>query len=129
MLAVAEPWLEKKLHATIIISAYYKALRYALAHIERIARPVDVASDEEMLSIISSSIGTKFINRWSKQMCQMALDAVRIVTETQKEKTMVDLKHFVRIERVRACSHALMPTVYCLLSIRLPFSMIELSKG
>eukprot|EP01094_Clydonella_sp_ATCC50884_P005485 TRINITY_DN1440_c0_g1_i8.p1 TRINITY_DN1440_c0_g1~~TRINITY_DN1440_c0_g1_i8.p1 ORF type:complete len:323 (-),score=117.89 TRINITY_DN1440_c0_g1_i8:628-1596(-) len=100
VLAVAQPWLEKRMHATVIISAYYKALQAALAHIDRIAQSVDVASDERMLEIIRSSIGTKFISRWSVPMCRMALDAVRIVTEVAGDRKDVDLKHYVRVERI-----------------------------
>jgi hypothetical protein len=43
VLSVAEPWIEKNIHPTIIISAYSKALAFALQHIDRIAQNVCVS--------------------------------------------------------------------------------------
>jgi len=54
-----------------------------------------------MASLISSSIGTKFVSRWNDLMCKLALDAVRTVTwETQNGKTEVDIKRYARVEKV-----------------------------
>jgi len=41
---------------------------------------VDVDNDKEMYKIINSSIGTKFVSRWSDLMCGLALKAVRTVS-------------------------------------------------
>jgi len=76
MLNAAVPFLEKDMHATVIISAYNKALEDALSIVEQIAIKVNPDSREEMLRIIKSSLGTKMVNRWSDLMCGLALDAV-----------------------------------------------------
>lgn len=73
----------------------------ALQIIDEVSVQVDVDNDEEMYKIISSSIGTKFVNRWSKLMCSLALKAVRTVSlEIGSGKKEVDIKRYARIEKI-----------------------------
>lgn len=55
-----------------------------------------------MMSLIKSSIGTKFVSTWSDLMCKLALDAVRCVAieEDDTGKTEVDIKRYARVEKV-----------------------------
>lgn len=54
-----------------------------------------------MYQLISSSIGTKFVSRWSKLMCDLALRAVRTVThEIGGDKREVDVKRYARVEKI-----------------------------
>ena len=54
-----------------------------------------------MYGLISSSIGTKFVSRWSKLMCSLALTAVRTVAwEVNNGKKEVDIKRYARVEKV-----------------------------
>jgi len=84
----------------VIISAFNKALREALEIIKRISIPIDTSSDEEMLSLIKTSIGTKFVIRWSDLMCRLALQAIRTVTQDDQGMTTVDIKRYARVEKV-----------------------------
>ncbi|KAK9900727.1 T-complex protein 1 [Cystobasidium minutum MCA 4210] len=109
ILAHALPDIERNIHPVVIISAYKKALTEALRIIEEISVSVDPTSDDEMLQLIKTSIGTKFVSRWSDLMCSLALKAVRTVarmdehsdilgvTGPQKE---VDLKRNARVEKI-----------------------------
>lgn len=77
----------------------------ALSIIECISVPVDVNNEAEMLALIKTSIGTKFVSRWSEQMCKLALKAVQTVATTEqgsgsKENKTVDLKRYARVEKV-----------------------------
>lgn len=76
----------------MIISAFNKVLKEALDVIERISIPIDTSSDEEMLSLIKTSIGTKFVVCWSDLMCRFALRAVRTVAPSGAGITTVDIK-------------------------------------
>lgn len=101
MLAQALPQLERNIHPVVIIQAFKKALADALEIINEIAVTVDVDNDEEMYKIINSSIGTKFVSRWSKLMCSLALKAVRTVSlEIGTGKKEVDIKRYARIEKI-----------------------------
>jgi T-complex protein 1 subunit gamma len=70
--------------------------------VEDISTPVDTSNTEEMMSLIKSSIGTKFVSTWSDLMCKLALDAVRCVAieEDGTGKTEVDIKRYARVEKV-----------------------------
>ncbi|EAT86746.2 hypothetical protein SNOG_05682 [Parastagonospora nodorum SN15] len=101
ILAQALPQLERNIHPVVIIQAFKKALADALEIIDEIAVEVDVNNDEEMYKIINSSIGTKFVSRWSELMCSLALKAVRTVSlEVGAGKKEVDIKRYARIEKI-----------------------------
>jgi T-complex protein 1 subunit gamma len=101
ILAQALPQLERNIHPVVIISAFKHALKDALEIIEEISIPVDIDDDKAMYSLISSSIGTKFVSRWSELMCSLALKAVRTVThEIGNGKKEVDIKRYARVEKI-----------------------------
>ncbi|KAL2155340.1 hypothetical protein VTH82DRAFT_81 [Thermothelomyces myriococcoides] len=101
ILAQALPQLERNIHPVVIISAFKRALKDALEIIEEISLPIDVNDDKAMYQLISSSIGTKFVSRWSELMCSLALKAVRTVTwDVGNGKREVDIKRYARVEKV-----------------------------
>lgn len=53
-----------------------------------------------MLALIKTSIGTKFVVRWSELMCKLALQAVRTVAQRDAGITTVDIKRYARVEKV-----------------------------
>lgn len=101
ILAQALPQLERNIHPVIIISAFKHALKDALEIVDEISLPIDINDDKAMNSLISSSIGTKFVSRWSDLMCGLALKAVRTVSwEVGDGKQEVDIKRYARVEKV-----------------------------
>ncbi|RYP69464.1 hypothetical protein DL771_006116 [Monosporascus sp. 5C6A] len=101
ILAQALPQLERNIHPVVIISAFKRALKDALDIIDEISLPIDINDDKAMNGLISSSIGTKFVSRWSDLMCSLALNAVRTVTwEANNGKREVDIKRYARVEKV-----------------------------
>ncbi|EPQ30618.1 uncharacterized protein PFL1_02142 [Pseudozyma flocculosa PF-1] len=114
ILAQSLPQLERGIHPVIIISAFKKALARALEIIDDISIPVDIDNEKDMLALIKTSIGTKFVSRWSDLMCKLALKAVRTVSTTDASSAgstaaatagsspskTVDLKRYARVEKV-----------------------------
>lgn len=101
ILAQALPQLERNIHPVNIIAAFKHALKDALEIIEEISLPIDINDDKAMYQLISSSIGTKFVSRWSELMCSLALTAVRTVTwDIGNGKKEVDIKRYARVEKV-----------------------------
>lgn len=84
----------------VIISAYNKALKEALEITKRISIPIDTSNDDDMLSLIKTSIGTKFVSRWSDLMCKLALQAVRTVAQEDDGIKTVDIKRYARVEKI-----------------------------
>lgn len=106
ILAQSLSQLERDIHPVVIISAYTKALKEALAIVQRISIPIDTSSNADMLSLIKTSIGTKFVVRWSDLMCSLALHAVRTVASSEEHDgsgagiKSVDIKRYVRVEKI-----------------------------
>ncbi|KAH7339146.1 putative T-complex protein 1 gamma subunit [Rhizoctonia solani] len=112
VLAHTLPLLERSIHPVRIIAGLNAALVTALETVDRIATPIDSSSDEEMLALIKTAIGTKFVARWSDLMCSLALKAVRTVTQggestpslggvqTINGMTTIDIKRYARVEKV-----------------------------
>ena len=101
ILARALPQLERNIHPVVIIAAFKRALADALDIIEEISLPVDINDDKAMYSLISSSIGTKFVARWSELMCNLALKAVRTVShDIGGGKKEVDIKRYAKVEKI-----------------------------
>jgi len=100
ILAQSLAQLERDIHPVVIISAYNKALKEALEIVKRISIPINTDDDADMLSLIKTSIGTKFVMRWSDLMCKLALQAVRTVAQEDGGIKTVDIKRYARIEKV-----------------------------
>merc|ERR1719411_2142153 len=98
VLGVSQQFLEDKMHPTIIISAYRQALEDAVDVLEnKVAFDVDINNEAEMVKVIQSCIGTKFISRWADLACQIALRAVKTVVMEDGE---IDTKRYAKIEKI-----------------------------
>lgn len=100
ILSQSLPLLERNIHPVVIISAFNKALKSALDIVNEISVPIDTSNDESMLSLIKTSLGTKFVVRWSDLMCKLALQAVRTVMKDDDGIKTVDIKRYARVEKV-----------------------------
>lgn len=101
MLGVAEPLLEKKLHPTLIVSGYMKALDDSLAIMREIATPVDVSNKEAMQEIVRGAIDTKFASRWGNLISDLAVQAVETVAVTLPNgRKEIDTKRFAKVEKI-----------------------------
>ncbi len=102
ILAQTFPYIEKNIHPVIIIQALKKALADALEIIHEISRPIDIENEAAMVKLISASIGTKYIAKWSTRMCELALKAVKTVMVEDKATghKEIDIKRYVRVEKI-----------------------------
>ena len=53
-----------------------------------------------MIKIVKSAIGTKMISKWSNLACDVALKAVSTVSSEKSGRKEVDIKRYIRIEKV-----------------------------
>jgi T-complex protein 1 subunit gamma len=101
ILSVAEQFLHQQMHPTVIISAYRQALEEAAKLLkEKVSIPVDVNNQNEMIKIIKSCIGTKFVSKWSDLACKIALEAVSTVALEENGRKEIDIKRYARIEKI-----------------------------
>jgi T-complex protein 1 subunit gamma len=100
ILGVAQGLLDSKFHPVSIISAYRKALDVALKVLRECSVPVKSESDAEMMELLRGTLGTKIGQQWGEQLCGMALKAVRLVAKQDGPHAEVDIKRYVRIEKI-----------------------------
>lgn len=100
ILAQTFPYIEKNIHPVIIIQALKRALADGLEIIHSVSKSVDIDNDDAMISLIKASIGTKYINKWSDMMCKLSLKAVRTVLVQEGDYKEIDIKRYVRIEKI-----------------------------
>lgn len=113
MLILAEPLIQDRLHPTVIVQGYSKALQVALDICESMALKVDVNDRDRMMALVQSSIGTKFSSRWNDKMVEMALQAVLTVARPKgsdtsstsssnpyNHKMEVDIKRYAKVEKI-----------------------------
>merc|ERR1719316_911833 len=101
MLGVAEPLIEKKLHPTLIVSGYMKALEDSLKIMDELAYQVDTDSNEAMRDIVRGAIDTKFVSRWGNLISDLAIKAVQtVVVEKPDGRKEIDVKRYAKVEKI-----------------------------
>jgi T-complex protein 1 subunit gamma len=101
MLGVAQPLLEKKLHPTLIVSGYMRALDDAHKILKEIAYPIDTKNHEAMQDIVRGAIDTKFSSRWGNLISDLAIKAAETVyTVFPDGRKEIDMKRFAKVEKI-----------------------------
>ena len=107
LLSVAQPFLERGLHPRLLVSAYVRALDSAIAVMTRACLPLDTNDRQQMMSLVRSCLGTKFVSRFGDLICNLALDAVlRVTVDTDQlaadgsKRKEIDIKRYARVEKI-----------------------------
>jgi len=113
MLQVAEEFLDRRMHPRVIVTAYNRALFDSEEFLKSIAVKLDSSKEENILKIVRSTIGTKFVSRYGDLICKLALKAVNTVMESDADVKIdekdtnwehtnmsIDIKRFARIEKI-----------------------------
>ncbi|XP_076443647.1 T-complex protein 1 subunit gamma-like [Babylonia areolata] len=101
VLSVAEQFLEQQMHPTIIIAAYRQALEDLLEVLRtKVCVPVDTSDRSQMLNIVRSCLGTKFVSKWMDLACQIALDATSTVLIEENGRKEIDIKRYAKVEKI-----------------------------
>jgi len=99
MLHVAEPFLHQEIHPTVVINAYFKALEAISLILDDYSIPLDVNNRADIVKVVRSCIGTKFVSRWGDLMCNLAIDAVNTVSLERDGRKEIDIKRYAKVER------------------------------
>jgi len=100
MLVVAAPFIERSMHPTVIVRAYYLALEHIMDVMKTFARDVDPMDRKWMNTLLNSCIGTKFVSRYGSLVCDLALKAVTTVARLEGTRKEIDIKRFARVEKI-----------------------------
>lgn len=101
MLYVAEQFLDRQFHPTVICRAYSKALEDAVAALKEISFDIDITDRAMMLNIVRSCIGTKFTSRFGTLIADLAIDSVAIISvDLGNGLREVDIKKYIKTEKI-----------------------------
>ncbi|KAL9257311.1 T-complex protein 1 subunit gamma-like protein [Drosera capensis] len=101
MLHVAEAFIDKKYHPTVITRAYNKALEDAIAVLDKIAMTIDVNDRATMLGLVKSCIGTKFTSQFGDLIADLAIDSTSMVgVDLGQGLREVDIKKYIKVEKL-----------------------------
>eukprot|EP00211_Chloroparvula_japonica_P001174 CAMPEP_0119131068 /NCGR_PEP_ID=MMETSP1310-20130426/9367_1 /TAXON_ID=464262 /ORGANISM="Genus nov. species nov., Strain RCC2339" /LENGTH=554 /DNA_ID=CAMNT_0007121621 /DNA_START=78 /DNA_END=1740 /DNA_ORIENTATION=+ len=100
ILHLAEPLLKRGIHPIFVVAGYSRALDDIMEHLYKISFEVDLDDRENMMKLLRNTLGTKMVRSHIDLFCGMALDAVRTVTRVVEGKKDIDIKRFVKIEKV-----------------------------
>jgi len=101
LLSVAEPFIRRNMHPRIIVGAYMKALENSLEFLKDQCIKLDLDDRDQLLNIVRSTLGTKFVSRFGDLVCNLALDAVqKIVIREDGREPEIDIKRYCRVEKI-----------------------------
>eukprot|EP00180_Rhodochaete_pulchella_P000183 Plantae.Rhodophyta-Rhodochaete_pulchella.ctg11204.p1 GENE.Plantae.Rhodophyta-Rhodochaete_pulchella.ctg11204~~Plantae.Rhodophyta-Rhodochaete_pulchella.ctg11204.p1 ORF type:complete len:543 (-),score=113.67 Plantae.Rhodophyta-Rhodochaete_pulchella.ctg11204:99-1511(-) len=100
LLALAEPFLQRNIHPTVIVNGFFRALEDAVSAAESFAVPINAADNAEVEKVVMSCIATKFVTRYQDLMVRMAMDAIRTVSVDVHGKPHIDIKNYARVEKI-----------------------------
>nr|AYV89100.1 T-complex protein 1 subunit gamma [Tetranychus truncatus] len=100
-MSVAQPFLERNMHPTVIISAYRQALDDMTEFLKKdVALPIDLNNEQQILQVVQCCIGTKILGKTGEFACRLALDAVKTVYIDDNGRKEIDIKRYAKIEKV-----------------------------
>ncbi len=91
LLRQAEDLLDKNVHPTIIISGFKKAAEAAVKKIYEISEPINIEDESLLKKIAMTSLTSKAVHGAREHLAEIAVKAVRQVTERRGEKWYIDL--------------------------------------
>jgi len=101
VLAAVESFLEKDIHPTVIVNAYFRALDEIVKITNEIGKPINLENDEDLTKIVQSTIGTKFSSKWGSLIVDLAVKAVRTVyRKDASDNVEIDVKRYAKVEKI-----------------------------
>lgn len=77
-----------------------RALEIALQHCKDVSFPINTANRAEIVKIVQSCIGTKFVQRFGNVIVDLAIDAVQTVTIENAGRKEIDIKRYAKVEKI-----------------------------
>ncbi len=61
---------------------------------------MNVDDGKELQTVVRSCLGTKMMGRWMDLAVRISIDAVRTIASDEHGRKDIDIKRFIRIEKV-----------------------------
>ena len=96
IMSAVEGFLEREIHPTVIVNAYFKALDEIVRITESLGEPIDIENESDLQKIVSSCIGTKFSSKWGNLIVDLAVKAVKTVYRKEGDFVEIDVKRYAK---------------------------------
>jgi T-complex protein 1 subunit gamma len=101
VLAAVEGFLEKEIHPTVIVNAYFRALDEIVKLSNQIGIDINLENNADLTKIVQSAIGTKFSSQWGDLIVNLAVNAVRCVYRKDDAGNVeIDVKRYAKVEKI-----------------------------
>lgn len=100
VLGAVEGFLERDIHPTVIVSAYFKALDDLNTMAQSMSVPINMEDNADLTKIVDSCIGTKFASKWGRLIVDLAVKAVRTVYRKEGDNVEIDTKRYAKVEKI-----------------------------
>ncbi len=91
LLRRAEELLDQNIHPTVIVSGYRKAANTAIETLNKIGIAVDLKDRETLKRVATTAMASKAVGAAKEHLAEIAIDAVRQITERRGNKNVADI--------------------------------------
>jgi thermosome len=99
LLKHAEELAEQNVHPLIIVSGYRKAAHKAIETLEKVAIAVDINDRSILRKIALTSMGSKAVGAAKEILADVAIDAVKLITEQRGDKWIADIDNIQIVKK------------------------------
>lgn len=99
LLRRAEEMLDQNIHPIILISGYRKAAQKAIETINSNSIPVETDDKNTLRKVAITAMGSKSVGPAKEHFADIAIDAVRWITEQRGDKTVADIDNIQLIKK------------------------------
>jgi thermosome len=99
LLKKAEELLEQNIHPIILVSGYRKAAQKAIEVIAKNAVVIDMEDQKTLMKVALTSMGSKAVGGAKEHFAEIAIEAVKQVTEKQADKIMADIDNIQLVKK------------------------------
>ena len=99
LLRRAEELLDQGIHPTVIVSGYRKAANTAIKTLKKMGITVDLKDRETLKKVATTAMASKAVGAAKEHLAEIAIDAVRQVTEQRGDKNVADIDQIQIIKK------------------------------
>ncbi len=99
LLKKAEELLDQNIHPTMLVAGYRKAAQKAIEIIAKNAVTIDVKDQKTMMKVALTSMGSKAIGGAKEHFAEIAIEAVKQVTEKHGDKIIADIDNIQMVKK------------------------------
>jgi len=99
LLKKAEELLDQNIHPTVLISGYRKAAQMAIEALDKMGTSVNIDDRSTLKKVAVTSMASKAVGMAREHLAEIAIDAVKQITEQRGDKRVADIDNVQIIKK------------------------------